>query len=196
VGGGFDTGQLERISRDLVARRAALEEAVRIRADFDGRSREIEGRIAGVRSAEDDARGARERVLSKIASPVLPHIPDQTPALGDRLATLVALRDRGAWAELARRTGELELALGDALRQAREAGGAITALLDRRDELRGRLEAFRAKALRLGQAEDTELMRIYQQARDLLWTAPCDLRQATRAVAGYQRALRQIGADG
>ena len=44
-------------------------------------------------------------------------------------------------------------------------------------------------------AEHPELLRLFRQAQDLLWTAPCDLRQATRAVSGYQRALREIGAD-
>jgi hypothetical protein len=58
----------------------------------------------------------------------------------------------------------------------------------RRIELRGRLSAYRAKAGRLGHSEDPELTALYEQARDLLWTAPCDLRQATATLAEYQRA--------
>src|SRR5262249_54872868 len=63
------------------------------------------------------------------------------------------------------------------------------ALLGRRDELRGLLDAYRAKAARLGAAEDTELAARYRQASDLLWTAPCDLAAATAAVTHYQQAI-------
>ena len=52
------------------------------------------------------------------------------------------------------------------------------------DELRGLLGAYKAKAARLGAAEDPGLAERYDQARDLLWTAPCDLAAAAAAVAG------------
>jgi hypothetical protein len=59
----------------------------------------------------------------------------------------------------------------------------------KRDELRGLLGAYKAKAARLGAAEDPGLAGRYDQARDLLWTAPCDLAAAEAAVAGYQQAV-------
>ena len=59
----------------------------------------------------------------------------------------------------------------------------------RRDELRGLLGADKAKAARLGAAEDAALAERYDRARDLLWTAPCDLAAAEAAVADYQRAV-------
>src|SRR5262249_20633564 len=70
----------------------------------------------------------------------------------------------------------------DAERQA-------TALMDRRDELRGLLEAYQARAAKLGRAEDSELDARYDRARDLLWTAPCDLSAAPAAATGYQQAV-------
>lgn len=195
AGGRIDTGPLERLAAALAARRDHLENALRVRDGFAARAGDLADRVAAVRAAEEEARAARDRVLVRITDPVLPHLPDQAPALADRLAGLTALRDGGDWIALARAADELERAAGDALRQAREATKAINELLERRDELRGRLEAFRAKALRQGLAEHPELLRLFRQAHDLLWTAPCDLRQATRAVSGYQRALREIGAD-
>ncbi len=65
----------------------------------------------------------------------------------------------------------------------------MEALLARREELRGLLGAYKAKAARLGAAEDAELAARYDQAHELLWTAPCDLAAATAAVAGYQQAI-------
>jgi len=81
-------------------------------------------------------------------------------------------------------------------RQCREAEQAAAGLLGRRDELRGLLDAYRAKAGRLGGAEDTVLDASYRQAHDLLWTAPCDLVAATAAVTGYQQAVLRLGRSG
>lgn len=187
---------LDRIVTDLAERRHLLAEAVRIKEGYDARMRAIAERIAQVEAAEDETRQARDVVLIKIASPTLPPMPDQARNLNDRLAALTVLAERGEWIELARLMTELERAATAALEQAREATALVTELIDRRDELRGRLEAFRAKAVRLGRAEDARLGDLYQRARDLLWTAPCDLRQATVAVTGYQRAIREIGAGG
>ena len=71
----------------------------------------------------------------------------------------------------------------------RDAERAAATLLDKRAELRGLLDAYQAKAARLGAAEDTGLAMLYQQARDLLWAAPCDLGVAAAAVTHYQQAI-------
>jgi hypothetical protein len=54
------------------------------------------------------------------------------------------------------------------------------------------LDAYKAKAARLGAAEDPALADLYARAYDLLWTAPCDLQAAADAVTGYQRAIRTM----
>jgi hypothetical protein len=74
----------------------------------------------------------------------------------------------------------------DRARSLAAAGGASLAL---RNELRGRLDAYRAKALAIGRAEDAELDALYRQAKDALFTAPCDLRHSESLVLAYQRAL-------
>jgi len=58
-----------------------------------------------------------------------------------------------------------------------------------RQELRGRLDAYRAKAYSLGRDEDTFLDRLYRAAREVLYTAPCDLAGAERRLAAYQAAV-------
>jgi len=96
-------------------------------------------------------------------------------------------------------TSELDLLDKDAaaaLRQCREAEQSATDLLGRRDELRGLLDAYRAKAGRTGGAEDAALTARYQQAHDLLWTAPCDLAAADAAVTGYQQAVLSLRRSG
>ena len=66
------------------------------------------------------------------------------------------------------------------------------ALLDRREELRGLLGAYQAKAARVGGAEDSMLDYSYDRAHNLLWTAPCDLSAAADAVTGYQQAVLEL----
>jgi hypothetical protein len=188
-GGRADTRRIEEIGRELAAQRGRLEDAVRIRDEHDERVRGIEATIALVEAAEHEAVKAQDQVLAKIASPALPELPVLAAPLRDRLAALGALRGDGRWLELATRAAELEQAAATALERARQTTGLITGLLDRRDELRGRLDAYQAKAGRLGLAEETDLTDLHQRAHDLLWTSPCDLRQATVTLADYQRAI-------
>ena len=187
--GRADTSRIDAIGAELAALRVRVEDALRIRDEHDEGTRGIDAAIGRVEAAERETVAARDTVLAKIASPGLPELPARSAALRDRLAALAGLRGEGRWLELATRAAELEQAAAGALDQARETTALLTGLLDRRDELRGRLDAYKAKAGRLGLAEDTALTEIHQRARDLLWTSPCDLRAATVALADYQRAI-------
>jgi hypothetical protein len=182
-------GDLDAAARDLMNLRDRLEEAVRFRAGFDERMRQVRDAVGLVRATEEEIGRARERVSAKIASPSLPAATDLAAALSDRLATLYGLRDQRRWGDLADRATDLDRAARDALRRAREDLGLVTGLLDRREELRGRLQAYKVKAARLGLAEDAGLTRMYDEARALLWTSPCDLRKATVMLSGYQQAI-------
>ncbi|MFG1997989.1 hypothetical protein ACGFNU_02440 [Spirillospora sp. NPDC048911] len=189
-GGQADAGRLDRVREGLDALRAGLANAARIRDGYAEHAARLAESITQVEAAERDAREARETAFLKIDGTALPAPPESGAALRDRLAGLDALRESCRWTELAERAGELDRAAAAALEQARAALRLSTGLLDRRGELRGRLMAYRAKAARLGFAEDELLTRLYGEARELLWTAPCDLRRATAAVAEYQRAIK------
>jgi hypothetical protein len=83
-------------------------------------------------------------------------------------------------------------AVPDTLPECRALVANLAGLLDRRTELRGRLEAYRAKATRLGHAESATLSALHRAAHDVLFTAPCDLPEATRAVGRYQQAVLDL----
>ena len=112
----------------------------------------------------------------EIPEPPLPRSPRWPPA-----AQWSRLRRR----ELDRCDAELAAAERADRRPEPDGGGAI----GKRDELRGLLRAYKAKAARLGAAEDPDLSARHDQAYGLLWTAPCDLAAAEAAVAAYQRAI-------
>jgi hypothetical protein len=99
----------------------------------------------------------------------------------------------GSWLARSQRLAALEQRAQQAAQQARTTAKALFGLIARRDELRGLLVASQAKAARLGTAEDPEAVRLYAQARALLWTAPCDLTKAAAAVDLYKRAIHGGG---
>jgi hypothetical protein len=190
--GRTDTTVVDAVLTALAELRQNLEDAARLRREYADRIRAVEDSLALIEEAVAETRRTREIVQVKILSAALPEVSDPVPALRDRLAEVAELRRHGRWAEAGRRLATLEEAGADGLEQARGALHALGGLLDRRSELRGRLEAYAAKAARLGHAEDTELARLHREARDLLWTAPCDLQQATVTLTRYQRTLNSL----
>jgi hypothetical protein len=69
-------------------------------------------------------------------------------------------------------------------------------MLAARNELRGRLDAYKAKALRRGLGENSDLTPLAEAAQTALFTAPCDLDAARRALDTYQDALTTTMRDG
>lgn len=66
---------------------------------------------------------------------------------------------------------------------------AYRAPLDQRNELRGRLDALKAKARAYGVAERNGLAELALEAEALLYTRPTRLDRAAAAVSAYARAL-------
>jgi hypothetical protein len=191
-GGGVDTTRLERLRKQSAAVAARAADIARLRADAQQRIAVAAAAVAAVRAAREDAASARERAEAKIAAASLPPLADAA-GLEARLAALDTLRAAGRWARLSAELDTIEAEAAAATQLCREAQRAAEALLGRRDELRGLLGAYQAKAARLGAAENTELSTLYLQAQDLLWTAPCDLDASAAAVTRYQRAIGGLG---
>jgi len=178
-------GHLDKLESDL-------SELARVRDEFGGRLAALEATLSDIEAAEATARQTYAAVLDKIASPGLPEPTSQgSAALRARLGRLAGQRDTAGWARLARDADELDRLAFTTLDTARTALRAITGLLDRRAELRGRLEAYQVKAARLGHAEDRTLEQLHTEAHGLLFTAPCDLPAATRALNRYLKAIQE-----
>ncbi|MDR8410342.1 hypothetical protein MTP10_16545 [Nonomuraea sp. 3-1Str] len=182
---------LDRIDRLLAGHRADLEEALRARREYGRRREDLAAALDRVRAAESEARLAHGAVVVKIALPPRAAPTSRVDALRDELAALDASADD--WLVRARRLTALEQAARQAAEQARATAAAMYGLVGRRDELRGRLGACQAMAVRRGTAEDPEATRLHERARLLLWTAPCDLTRAAEAVDLYQRAIHGGG---
>jgi len=186
---GVDTTRADLLLRQAQAAAVRAAEVARLKEDADRRIAETAAKVATARACEADAGQVLTEAVQKIAPGELPAPPATTAHLTRRLAELDAVKAAGRWQRLA---GELEAIDNEAATAAarwQETGRAAQALLDRRGELRGLLDAYRAKAAGLGAAENIELAALYQRARDRLRAAPCDLPAAGDAVRLYQRAV-------
>jgi hypothetical protein len=150
----------------------------------------LAARIARLGDAYAEAARLHETVRAKIATvDAVPPDGAAVPRLLGYLDELDGLHGARAWDRLAQRYAEVAAKIARETAAAQAAAENLRQLLDRRAELRGRLEAYRAKAGRLGHGEDVTLAELHRTAHELLWAAPCDLAAATRAVANYQRAV-------
>ena len=139
-----------------------------------------------------EARSARGEVLAKIAASDVPAVsgpPRCCRSSWRRPRSTQAAQ----WHRLSPLLESLEQKADDELLRARDSLTAVTAPLAVRAELRGRLDAYKAKVARHGLAEDPLLIERYDAARRLLWSAPCDLAAADRAVLRYQQAAAELG---
>ena len=174
-----------------VAARSA--DLARLRDGAQQRIAEVTAAAAAAHAAREDAAAACARAAAKITA--VPAVPADRTDLTARIAALDSLLAAGRWTRLSSELDLLERELASATTDFRDTERAVAGLLGRRDELRGLLDAYKAKAGRLGAAEDPGLDARYDQARELLWTAPCDLNAAADAVSNFQQAVLAIGAQ-
>ena len=187
--GGVDTSGADRLQERVTAAVSRADELVRIRVDAHQRIAEVTAAAVAARSAREDAVTAWQQAAEKIVAAALPSPPADMADQSARLAGLGTLLADGRWTRLASELDLLDRELATVTAGFKEAERASAAALARRDELRGLLGAYKAKAARLGGAEDPSLAERYDRARALLGTAPCDLAAAEAAVAGYQQAV-------
>ncbi|BCY12409.1 hypothetical protein [Actinoplanes sp. L3-i22] len=184
---GADPSVLARV-RELIARAdAERTSAIELRDSLNRRLSAARATADELDQAERAAREARDRVDGRFPPAQVAAV--RPLSLRPDLAAVEALAAAGQWALISPRLAKWS-------REARERLAALAVvrthnerLLADRDELRGRLSAYQAKALRHGLGEHARLSPLADRARTLLHTAPCELEQARTAVNAYQELL-------
>lgn len=190
-GGRPDTERYDRAARALEDVRREIEAVLGVRQDAERRLMLLRDVLSRADRTLTEARQARGEVLAKIAASDVPAVSGPPTALHEQLALAAEYRRRSQWHRLSPLLESLEQRAEDELHRARESLTAVTAPLAVRAELRGRLDAYKAKVARHGLADDPFLVERYDAARRLLWSAPCDLRAAEQAVWRYQQAAAE-----
>ncbi|MFF8943121.1 hypothetical protein ACF1A5_12785 [Streptomyces sp. NPDC014864] len=191
-GGRPDTTVYDGEARALEEVRREIDAVLCVRQDAEQRLIKLRDLLSRADRTLAEARTARGEVLAKIAATEVPVVGGPPTVLQEQLATAAEYRRKAQWHRLSPLLESLEQKAEDELLRARESLTAVTAPLAVRAELRGRLDAYRAKVARHGLAEDPLLVERYDAARRMLWSAPCDLRVAEQAVLRYQRAAAEL----
>jgi hypothetical protein len=166
---------------DVERRIAAIAELVQVQTNWPDAVAETAVRLDALRDAVRHAAQTRERATRMVLSGPLPVADDFEPKLRPLLDRMAAPDPTGL--------RELQRRIESALHRVHQNEALAQGLLDRRAELKGRLEAYEAKAARLGRADDAELLSSRRLAAGLLTKQPCDLRAVTQAVVDYQHMV-------
>ncbi|MEU5598251.1 hypothetical protein [Streptomyces sp. NPDC020298] len=191
-GGRPDTTVYDREARALEDVRREIDAVLTVRQDAEQRLVRLRDVLSRADRTLAEARTARGEVLAKIAATEVPVVSGPPTVLQEQLAAAAEYRRQAQWHRLSPLLESLEQKAEDELLRARESLTAVTAPLAVRAELRGRLDAYKAKVARHGLAEDPFLVERYDAARRMLWSAPCDLRVAEQAVLRYQHAAAEL----
>ncbi|MET8806776.1 hypothetical protein [Streptomyces sp. NPDC004546] len=191
-GGRPDTTVYDREARALEDVRREIDAVLTVRQDAEARLIRLRDVLSRADRTLAEARTARGEVLAKIAATEVPVVSGPPTVLQEQLATAAEYRRQAQWHRLSPLLESLEEKAEDELLRARESLTAVTAPLAVRAELRGRLDAYKAKVARHGLAEDPFLVERYDAARRMLWSAPCDLRVAEQAVLRYQQLAAEL----
>jgi chromosome segregation ATPase len=188
--GRADTYAADQLKKQVTGLTARIAELDRLRAQARRQIDELRTATAAARAAREDAIAAWRHAAERIAE-----IPPLPPEIAEPpIASLTTLAAAGRWTRLQAELDRCHSDLAAATAATEDSERSVATALGRRDELRSLLGAYKAKAARLGAAEDGDLAARYDQARELLWTAPCDLAAAAAAVTGYQQAI--LAAEG
>jgi hypothetical protein len=184
-----DMARLRRAGDDIAAAQAQLDRLVAERAGFEDQLAAQSGALDDLAAADGRAAAACAEAREKVgADAPTPPVPVRA-ALTERLSALRASASGQHWTRSVDALAQLTAAIAAARTRAEAAAEAASALVGRRLELRGRLDAYRVKAAQLRVSEDPEISARYERAYGLLWTRPTDLAAATKALNEYQRAI-------
>lgn len=193
---GVDPGPAERAVERVQQRIGSLvEQRASLPADLAEARRTVQELAAVIAQGRDAGAATRSRIADPpgLLEPLDAGVLDRGGAGGQPLrpwlARLEADAAAGNWTAAAPGLARWQEAAAELGRRARAVLAANRAPLDRRNELRGLLDAFRAKAGAMGRAESPVITRRYRAARDALSTAPCDLDVADARVQEFVAAV-------
>jgi hypothetical protein len=165
----------------LVTRRVGLKEEIIKSAQLLKNIEAIHARASD--AYEDAARKIQSLSLREPCS------PQTLSALHQWLKTLTIKLEEGAWDAVAIGIENWRQSADRCLQSEVAAEEANLTPVRLRRELRGRLDALKAKAVAKGKSEDVELSTLSKQARDTLQTNRTSLDQAEQIVRDYEKRL-------
>jgi hypothetical protein len=192
---------LSDVERRLEAARRRVEGLERCRQEVPAALSAARAQLDQIGALVARAADALAQARAKIAPPVGLLEPPDLDARGDQalrpwLDRLQQQADAGGWEPASAGLAAWRKSADACLAEAQRVAGANAAPVGRRNELRGLLDAYRAKAAAHGRDEDGRLARLHAAAKDALYTAPCALDSAEGLVREYVTAVNAVSTGG
>jgi hypothetical protein len=182
--------EVEALEASLAAANRDLAGAGALRDELEQRLGRARALVQAIENARAEAIAARTVAEARILAPALVEAPDRTD-LDAALERVQSLAAAGRWREADAELTRWHARADALLDQARAAVAANRAPVLARNELRGRLDAYSAKAARLRLVERSDVAELRDQARRALFEAPTDLARAEELLVRLQRALSE-----
>jgi hypothetical protein len=173
---------------------AALEQRVTLRGQTEMALIAAQGNLRELRRLYSDASAAWVEACEKISgSGELPAPPPETQinSLGEWLARLQEKYDDGMVRPVSIGLQNWNSAARTCVCDVKKVCEANRAPLELRKELRGRINALKAKAQAYRVEEDADLRALASEAEALLYTRPTPMDRACAAVTQYQARLQE-----
>jgi hypothetical protein len=180
---------IEPLETSLQTIRRDLDSLAEIRSEISSLLTHAREALEELRATAQAGREANQQALIKIAAPAVPEPLTLDSALEAQLDDVAEISRSGAWREARAALEQWTTRVQSLLEQSRRIAAENRAPMETRNELRGLLDAYQAKARRLWLIEDLELSGIFDEAHRALYTAPTDLVKAAELVRCYQLAL-------
>jgi hypothetical protein len=184
-----DLTEIEKIGHSVDEIGAELSGMLTLSEEIVGRLDQARAQLESLRELTSEGAAAHEVLQARIAGDAAPVPIELGPELGGQLERVAELADAGAWPDAQRELTSLTKSLQALTDRAEAILVANRAPLQERDRLRGMLDAYRAKAGRLGIVEDPDLLELFARAQEALYQAPTDLSLADDLVRGYQQRV-------
>jgi len=186
--------QIDSLESSVDAIRRDLGGLDEVRREFSPLLEGARSLLAELRQSVREGEEAYAEVLAKIAAPTVPEPLALDGLFEAQLDDVAEISASGAWREARAALKQWTLRAQSLLDQARRITAENRAPIEERNQLRGRLDAYQAKAAKLLLIENLEVAKAFDQAHEALYAAPTDLARAAELVRCYQQALEEKSA--
>jgi DNA-binding transcriptional MerR regulator len=174
--------------------RAAVEQRARLRQEIEAGLKAAEAALGAFAQLHRESVAAYAELQQKVSnvSGCRPPEPEaKVQSLSDWLDRLKRKHAEGLLEPITIGLRQWNNAARECVSNERGAMAANRAPLELRTELRGRLDALKAKARAYGVAENPELTRLAEEAYEFLQSRPTPMDRAQASVSDYERALTE-----
>jgi hypothetical protein len=178
------------LTTSLAAANRELAAADTLRDELEQRLAHARALVQRIENARAEAIAARASAEARVLAPALVEPPDRAE-LDAALERVRSFAAAGRWREAGEELARWHARADALLDQTRAAVAANRAPVLARNELRGRLDAYSAKAARLRLVEQPVVAELRDQALRELFEAPTDLAAAEELLVRLQRALSE-----